>query len=518
MERVKALAPSERLVFGGGWMTGNGGHAIMHILERSADGASFGFAVCNTGQGVSNHPMTWTDYPKKKAKTVIYLANVKPDRVFDEATWYMLWKQRVSADKSHGAPMLYEVILPHLVGDDASVTNAIKAGEAMGRGCEWETVQRAGTCYFRCILCTWRAIMKWEGFSKQQQKELFFMVRRYYVGLADKQLDIPRYAHALVPSDVKMIKMACHMTGLTAAKDGLSLSAATLAELRDTNLKVMAKADAIVANAALVGKDDVGFGAEQGVLLSGMSDHDNLVPFHGFELLADATDAAHLAGSRTEAAPELFVDLLEDTAIGNDDGTSGATTMRFTEFAAALERSVARCDHLRAKTTISAVSVGVHQICSLVENLFVTQLPVPPAQTNAGADEEGGKSDDDGGDAHARFWVAARTADITLEVQRACLRDIYELALHYISAAKSMKDHDRALDSARAITMACILSIFDATLRLQASPVPSPVSELLCGLGRGKVEEDDDGKEAAAGGDVGGRGRWRGEQGRRCSG
>ena len=87
MARVRALGPGQRLVFGGGWMTGSGGHAILHVLDRSQDGQSFGFTVCNTGQGVSNHPMSWESYPKKKARTTIYLPGITPSRVMDDAVW-----------------------------------------------------------------------------------------------------------------------------------------------------------------------------------------------------------------------------------------------------------------------------------------------------------------------------------------------------------------------------------------------------------------------------------------------
>lgn len=40
---------------------------------------------------------------------------------------------------------------------------------------------------------------------------------------------------------------------------------------------------------------------------------------------------------------------------------------------------------------------------------------------------------------------------------------------------------DRAVDAMRNLTMASILAIFDATLRLQAAGDVSPVSELITG-------------------------------------
>ena len=44
--------------------------------------------------------------------------------------------------------MLYEIILPHLAGKPVTV----KVAEGHGSCGEYETLQRSGTCYFRCVL------------------------------------------------------------------------------------------------------------------------------------------------------------------------------------------------------------------------------------------------------------------------------------------------------------------------------------------------------------------------------
>ena len=60
--RLLDLKPGERLLFGGGWHSPGGGHAIMHVVERDlTDGPSgpkYAFVVCNTGDGVNYHPVT----------------------------------------------------------------------------------------------------------------------------------------------------------------------------------------------------------------------------------------------------------------------------------------------------------------------------------------------------------------------------------------------------------------------------------------------------------------------------
>ena len=101
-------------------MQPNGGHAIMHVLEREAgtttasasgpsratgaagaagagekkDGGaggaeedSFAFVTINTGEGVNYHPSIDTDYPKSKYKTAIRMAGIPRSRIMDPAVW-----------------------------------------------------------------------------------------------------------------------------------------------------------------------------------------------------------------------------------------------------------------------------------------------------------------------------------------------------------------------------------------------------------------------------------------------
>lgn len=37
---------------------------------------------------------------------------------------------------------------------------------------DFETIQHAGTCYFRCILTAFRYLMKQEGLTKAQRKQV----------------------------------------------------------------------------------------------------------------------------------------------------------------------------------------------------------------------------------------------------------------------------------------------------------------------------------------------------------
>jgi hypothetical protein len=59
---------SQMLPFGGGWRTEKGGHALLHVVERTATDR-VALAVCNTGGGLEYHPVCVRRFPKVGAAT-----------------------------------------------------------------------------------------------------------------------------------------------------------------------------------------------------------------------------------------------------------------------------------------------------------------------------------------------------------------------------------------------------------------------------------------------------------------
>ena len=118
----------------GGWCTNNGGHAIMHCVERSSralgEGGEFIVVTLNTGQGVGHHPGSAMWYPKEKRRTAVrILADV--ERVIDSGVWFVLWQQMREWKAVHGPNVLYESLLPHLAGD-VQLQEALRAAEKSG--------------------------------------------------------------------------------------------------------------------------------------------------------------------------------------------------------------------------------------------------------------------------------------------------------------------------------------------------------------------------------------------------
>ena len=166
LHQLKDLSPGQRLVIPGGWAHDKGGHAVVYVIER-ADDMSYAMVVCNTGSGVDYHPsqMLGDTYPKTKRCTAMKVANIPQSRIVDEAVWFLFFKMKVMADKSHGPSMLYEVLLPQLAGD----VGAFLEPSTIDTSGHFESVQRSGTCFMRAVLsgaCSRRLRARLQGLKR----------------------------------------------------------------------------------------------------------------------------------------------------------------------------------------------------------------------------------------------------------------------------------------------------------------------------------------------------------------
>lgn len=144
------MAPTEKLLIPGGWRNMDGGHSVMHVIERTE--RDFCFTVHNTGKGAPEyHPSTVTSHPKTKIQTSLKFTNLSLDKMTDDSFWYMLFKMQVSQSDDHRCEILYEVLLPHLL--DACIGVAIarqtERDPAAAALCEFRTAQRAECNYLK---------------------------------------------------------------------------------------------------------------------------------------------------------------------------------------------------------------------------------------------------------------------------------------------------------------------------------------------------------------------------------
>eukprot|EP00466_Bigelowiella_natans_P015194 jgi/Bigna1/85176/estExt_fgenesh1_pg.C_20373 len=474
--RLTEMKDGQRLAVTGGWSDKGGGHAIMHVVWKTKD--SYDFSVINTGQGVEYHPATNKWFPKKKHKVAITIKGIKAERFLDPAIWFLFWKLRLTHKKENDSEQMYEVLLPHLA--NGPLAQAVEAADKDDLCGEYETIQRSGTCYYRCILSTLRFLMKRDGFNEKQRKQFLFQIRCAYLdrvladlkAMKDQQCadgkDSSTSSGLLEDSDVRMINVACRQTAMAALKELKrgSLDAKGLQVVR-TQVKTVQET---IKNML---KSDVAFQNRLGEL--NMRSSDEYIGYSGFGLIADKRKTDGLKGGPTEAVPELFVDLYDDS-----QPRSFAAIQRY------LTETKDRCDRLRAKTSVSAGSIACHQITCLIQAVFTMRIPIPKPQA-APTEEKSSLEEDPSRKSTCPFANATPTNDERMAV----LKAIHGLLIHYIAATLST-NLDRADEAARAVTSMAILAVFDAVVRMRTTVPDGKKDEKSSGEAKTKKKNTHD--------------------------
>ncbi|CAE7253094.1 unnamed protein product [Symbiodinium natans] len=200
---LEGLKQGDMLLAPGGWIHNKGGHAILYLFQR-VRGNEFSFAVCNTGEGVNAHPQDAgaAVFPKEKHVTSWRLTGIPAEKVLDELWLHALFKIYFTKADHHKPPMLYEVLLPMLLpnGDVRKQTDE-----------SWQTaatLQRAGSCYYKCIPAALRLILGTRGIEAPERKRLMYQLRvqqlqQIHRALGNTDLE------GLSRSDLMVVECAC---------------------------------------------------------------------------------------------------------------------------------------------------------------------------------------------------------------------------------------------------------------------------------------------------------------------
>lgn len=159
-------------------------------------------------------------------------------------------------------------------------------------------------------------------------------------------------------------------------------------------------------------------------------------------------------GQDTNPAPDLFVNMLKA------DETPADT---FAAVAQCIAECAACCKKIRNKAAMSSASIALHQICSVVTQTFCVYIRLPDPGETYGA------------------------SGMLLEDQRACIRDILDVCMQFVSACKS-KNSDQGMDLSQAITMGAILTVTDAIIRIEPSDQPSALFQVISGRADAMLE------------------------------
>jgi hypothetical protein len=147
---------------------------------------------------------------EQRCRTSVRIEGIKEEKLCDEVLLYILLRLRKFMDDLHKPAIVYEVLVPYLT-DNKTFLEAWAAGERAHAGLQGdlETLQRAGTCYYRCVLSAMKYLLKRKGVPKAAIKQLTYVVRQKYVEAIEPHLNVP----VLDESHHKLIQIACQQTG-----------------------------------------------------------------------------------------------------------------------------------------------------------------------------------------------------------------------------------------------------------------------------------------------------------------
>jgi hypothetical protein len=214
---IRAMAPTERLFLPAGWRNMDGGHSVVHVVERTgAD--EFTFTVHNGGKGVEFHPSSVASHPKTKYQTTLVFRGIAGAKLLDDAFWYMLWKMNVATSDDHRCELLYEVLLPHLLDACVGVAVARQADRQPrvdGSG-DFRTPQRAEINYLKSSKEALRWLLRSEGWTAAQCKAFSFLMRRQLIDMAAQDLN---QLERIPEADAKLLRVAAQKLARAATKE-----------------------------------------------------------------------------------------------------------------------------------------------------------------------------------------------------------------------------------------------------------------------------------------------------------
>ncbi|CAM9230572.1 unnamed protein product, partial [Ectocarpus fasciculatus] len=456
--RLAEMEEGDRQVLLGGWNSKTkSAHAIVCMVECTGPD-TFAWICCNTGQGVENyHPVSFKDYPERKFKTSIRFDGIERSRIVNPDVWYMILKQTAQASDSHTPETLYEVIIPHLLGNSAYVFSE----SDLPLSGHWERPQKAGTCYYRCLVCALRYLMQQYEFSVDQQRQLFVFIRVNYLKLVQEHLRNDEYVRLLTESDVYLINLACSETGIMADRMCTRLEkvlpdanryAATkkfLDFISDCQDEVKRLLPTLESRALSV------IDSSTANKISASDATTEFVPFSRFELIFDESVREQKRGYRASGSVPVYLDLL--CPFVKPEGLE--------DHAAIFAWCLTKCDAIRSRSNVTSMTTVLHQLSSFVDHVFLDILECPADDEESG--EENTESPKPPIDNEVNsIWRF--NGDLSADSQRSSLAALLNISHHYISAVRSLPN-DSTSRTVSSFTMGVIYVFADAIIRIKTT-------------------------------------------------
>ena len=157
------------------------------------------------------------------------LDDIPIERIIDPAWLYVLFRLKKFGADDHKPEMVYEVLLPHLLQSPIEPRARASLKGPYAKYAIPETLQRAGVCYYRCILCAMRYALRRLGLSQNHVKQLRVTMRRGYLLCVKRGLnrilqnlsssssspDLP----GLYPSQRRLVRLASKQVAYASEKE-----------------------------------------------------------------------------------------------------------------------------------------------------------------------------------------------------------------------------------------------------------------------------------------------------------
>jgi len=452
---LRGLAPTEKIIIPGGWRNMDGGHSVFHVIER--DESSYTFTVHNGGKGVEYHPSSVSSHPKTKYQTSLRFSGISAEKMLDDGLWYMLFKMQLATSDDHRMEVLYDVLLPHLL--DACVGTAIERQQAHDRNSEvavlepeFRTAQRAEINYLKSMKECVHYLLLAEGWTLPHVKHLSFLLRRQMIEWTVLDLN---QRPAISRADAKIMRLAAQNLARCANKESESqprrLEADGLEEVWAQLQWLESQLEAKVKAHDTMPKLEMEASAKW-------------IPFPSFNLFRRDQSVEQFSGWKKE---KETVDLIDFLALPQ----KSSEFKHFAHVIDALTKCHSLCERLSTKSNAGSY---YHRI-ALLQDFFCRLLPrpLPPYRSRKPTKAA------DGSEIPAPECLYA-SAIIDYATQLRALNLLLELAKHYVSSAKSVASN-RALESCHVVTMATMVAVTDAIIRIPACDNTSIITLVLNG-------------------------------------
>jgi len=311
LTEIGTLSIGGRLLIPSGWY-GRARVAIMYIVERVST-HEYALVVVNTRPfvkvGCCNvkppyHPLSNESYPKRKMRSAIRVL-VHQDKMCDEGVWYMLLGQNRRQSTAHGAQLIYESVIPHLVGK--SIQEALHEAKTKGyQSGEFETPQRATQGFYRPILASFRYLLREFGLSRNQRKRATLALRLAFLSRAESEMTKTVISNAK-KSEFRVLQTAIRQTANAASKlaDISELSEKQLSNLEPWLSNLNGRLQRLLDSppSRKRGQDD-----EEETKLT-LTQSTPLVPIRGFADVIDSSSTDRYRGGLRRDVARDFVDI-----------------------------------------------------------------------------------------------------------------------------------------------------------------------------------------------------------------